>query len=79
MSWIKSFDPTIQEILLNNYLKVDFENSEIRHFATSFLNFIRGKSFSNFTCKYFENVFEKMSPFSYTVIKDFNIKVLWRF
>ena len=38
------FGQAVQEILLNNYLKSNFENSEIRDFVPTFCNFIRGKS-----------------------------------
>ena len=44
MGSINSFSQAIQEILLNNYLKSNFENSEIRDFVPTFWNFVRGKS-----------------------------------
>ena len=44
MGPIKSFGHAIQEILLNNYLKSNFENSEVRDFVLTFWNFIMGKS-----------------------------------
>ena len=44
MGSINSFGQAVQEILLNNYLKSNFENSEIRDFVPTFCNFIRGKS-----------------------------------
>ena len=43
MGSINCFGQVVQEILLNNYLKSNFENSEIRDFVPTFLNFIRGK------------------------------------
>ena len=45
MGSIKSFGQAVQEILLINYLKSNFENSEIRDFVLAFWNFIREKSF----------------------------------
>ena len=42
MGSINSFGQAVQEILLNNYLKSNFENSEIRDFVPTFWNFIRG-------------------------------------
>ena len=44
MGSINSFSQAIQEILLNNYLKSNFENSEIRDFVPTFWNFVRAKS-----------------------------------
>ena len=44
MGSINSFGQAVQEILLNNYLKSNFENSEIGDFILTFWNFIRGKS-----------------------------------
>ena len=44
MGSINSFNEAVQEILLNNYLKSNFENSEITDFVPIFWNFIRGKS-----------------------------------
>ena len=44
MDSINSFGQAVQEVLLNNYLKSNFENSEIRGFVSTFWNFIRGKS-----------------------------------
>ena len=44
MGFINSFGQGVQEILLNNYLKSNFENSEIRDFIPTFWNFIREKS-----------------------------------
>ena len=35
----------VQEILQNNYLKTNFENSEIRDFVPHFLKFHRGEIF----------------------------------
>ena len=43
MGSINSFGQTVQEILLNNYLKSNFQNSEIRDFVATFWNFIRQK------------------------------------
>ena len=45
MGSINSFGQAVQEILLNNYLKSNFEYSEIRYFVPTFRNFIRGKSY----------------------------------
>ena len=45
MGSINSFGQAVQEILLNNYLKSNFEYSEIRDFVYTFWNFIRGKSY----------------------------------
>ena len=47
MGSTNSFGQVIQEILLNNYLKSNFENSEIRDFVPTFWNFIRGTSLKN--------------------------------
>ena len=44
MGFINSFGQVVQEILLNNYLKSNFENSEIRDFVPTFWTFIREKS-----------------------------------
>ena len=44
MGSINSFGQVVQEILLNNYFKSNFENSEIRDFVPTFWNFTRGKS-----------------------------------
>ena len=44
MGSINSSGHAVQEILLNNYLKSNFENSEIRDFVPTFWNFIRRKS-----------------------------------
>ena len=44
MGFINSFGQAVQEILLNNYLKSNFENSEISDFVPTFWNFITGKS-----------------------------------
>ena len=44
MDSINSFGHVVHEILLNNYLKSNFENSEIRNFVPTFWNFIRVKS-----------------------------------
>ena len=44
MGSINSFGEAVQEILLSNYLKSNFEISEIRDFVPTFWNFIRGKS-----------------------------------
>ena len=41
---INSAGQVVQQILLNNYLKNNFENSEIRDFISTFWNFVRGKS-----------------------------------
>ena len=43
MGSINSFGQVVQEILLYNYLKSYFENSDIRDFFPIFWNFIRGK------------------------------------
>ena len=57
MGSIESSGEVVQEILLNNYLKGNFEN----YFAPTFWNFIMGKfsyiiaSFLNFKYKYLEN------------------------
>ena len=45
MGSINSFGQAVQETLLNNYLKSNFEYSEIRYFVPTFWNFIRGKSY----------------------------------
>ena len=45
MGSINSFDPVVEEILLNNYLKSNFENLKIRDFATHFLEFHEGQIF----------------------------------
>ena len=45
MGSINSFGQAAQEILLNNYLKSNFENSEIIDFVQTFWNFIREKFF----------------------------------
>ena len=37
------FGRPVQEILQNNYLKADSENSEIRDFVPTIWNFIRGE------------------------------------
>ena len=44
MGSINSFGQAVQEILLNNYLKSNFENSKIRDFVPTLWNFISGKS-----------------------------------
>ena len=44
MGSINSFGQAVQEILLNNYLKSNFENSEIRDFVPTFWNFMRKSS-----------------------------------
>ena len=44
MGSINSCGQAVQEILLNNYLKINFENSEIRDFVPTFWDFIKGKS-----------------------------------
>ena len=44
MGFINSFGQAVQEILLNNYLKSNFENSEIRDFVPTFWHFIREES-----------------------------------
>ena len=44
MGSINSFGQAVQEILLNNYLKSNFENSKIRDFVPTLWNFICGKS-----------------------------------
>ena len=44
MGSINSFGQAVQEILLNNYLKSNYENSEIRDFVPTFWNVIKGKS-----------------------------------
>ena len=66
MGFINSFGQAVQEILLNNYLKSNFENSEIRDFVPTFWHFIRGEStkkkitsFLNFKCKYLQNRYDK--------------------
>ena len=52
------FGQVVQEILQNNYLKTNFENSKIRDFVPTFWNFIDGgflekmPSFLNFKCTY---------------------------
>ena len=62
MGSINSFGQAVQEILLNNYLKSNFENSKIRDFVPTFCNFIRGKIslkksplFLNFKCNYLKS------------------------
>ena len=44
MGFINSFRQAVPEILLNNYLKSNFENSEIKAFVPTLWNFLRGKS-----------------------------------
>ena len=44
MSSINSSGQAVQETLLNNYLKNNFEISEMRDFVPAFWNFIREKS-----------------------------------
>ena len=44
MGSINCFGQVVQEILLNNYLKSNFENLEIRDFVPTFWNFIMEKS-----------------------------------
>ena len=44
MGSINFFGPVVQKILLNNYLKSNFEVSEIKDFVSTFWNFIRRKS-----------------------------------
>ena len=41
MGSINSFGQVVQEILLNNYLKGNFEKSDIRDSVLTFWNFIR--------------------------------------
>ena len=61
MGSINSLGQVVQEILLINYLKNNFENSEIRDFVLTFWNFIRENlpkkitSFWNLKYKYLEN------------------------
>ena len=57
MGSINSFGQAVQEILLNNYLKGNFENPEIRDFVPTFWENLPKKitSFSNFKCKYLQN------------------------
>ena len=43
MGSMNCFGQVVQEILQNNYLKPNFENSEIKDFVPTFWNFIRGK------------------------------------
>ena len=43
MGSINSFDQAVQELLLNNYLKSNFKNSQIRDFVPTFWNFIKEK------------------------------------
>ena len=43
MGSINYFGQVVQEILQNNYLKSNFENSKIRDFAPTFWNFIGAK------------------------------------
>ena len=43
MGSISSFHQMVQEILLNNYLKSNFENSENKDFVSIFWNYIREK------------------------------------
>ena len=44
MGTINSFSQAIQEILLNNYLRNNFENSDFIDFVPTFWNFTRRKS-----------------------------------
>ena len=37
------FSQVVQEILQNNYLQTNFENSQIKDFVPTFWNFIKGK------------------------------------
>ena len=55
MGSINSFGQPVQEILLSNYLKSNFENLKIRDFVPTFWDFIRGK------------IFLKKSPFFRTL------------
>ena len=50
MGSINSFGQAVREVLQNNYLKSNFENSEIRDFVPTFWNFIRGKSSLKKSC-----------------------------
>ena len=56
MGSMNYFGQVVQEILQNNYLKSNFENSKIRDFAPTFWNFIGAKfskktpCFLNFKC-----------------------------
>ena len=43
MGSMNYFCQVVQEILQNNYLKPNFENSEIKDFVPIFWHFIRGK------------------------------------
>ena len=43
LSRMGSFGQAVQELLLNNYLKSNFKNSQIRDFVPTFWNFIREK------------------------------------
>ena len=43
MGSMNYFSQVIREILQNNYLKNNFENSEFRDFVNTFWNFIRAK------------------------------------
>ena len=63
MGSINYFGKLVQEILQNNYLKTNFENSNIRDFVSTFWNFIgrwgvflkKIPCFLNFKCTYLEN------------------------
>ena len=43
MGSMNYFGQVVQEILQNNYLKTNFENSKIRDFVPTFWNFIGAK------------------------------------
>ena len=61
MGSIRSFHQVVEEILLNNYMKTNFENSEIRDFVPIFVEFpkrevlLKKSPFSSFKCKYLGN------------------------
>ena len=83
MGSINSFGQAVQEILLNNYLKSNFENSEIRDFVPTFWNFIRGNlpkkitSFLNFKCKYLENCLWQKNNWAHFEILSLSTFIGW--
>ena len=45
MGSMNYFDQVVQEILQNNYLEANFENSKLKRFCPHFLKFHRGEVF----------------------------------
>ena len=45
MGSVNYFGQVVQEILQNNYLKTNFENSKLKRFGPHFLKFHRGEIF----------------------------------